>query len=299
MAKPRLFIGSSQKNLRVAQLLASSLKECAQVDIWNQGFFGVGEGYLETLVKKLEDYDFAAFIIAADDITLGEHESRPAPRDNVLFESGLFMGVLGRDRVFLVVDRSAADLKIPSDLAGITLAAYDGTRVAGNDKAAVLDAYLAISERIEASRFPYLVGEWRSEYPKTFEEGSPMVNEEMFVRTSGDSLNLITKSSSDDDFYISMGRIAMDRQIIGKWKSVAGQNNIQGVFMLIISPQADFMYGYFTAPDERGGIVCGTWVLAKMADADEAEINNRLRKARTMLKAITILGPATPPGAGN
>src|SRR5437016_4184291 len=193
MAQPKLFIGSSQKNLRVAQLLASSFSDCADVDIWNEGVFGLGYGFLETLVKKLEDYDFAAFVLASDDMTTSKDESKPAPRDNVLFESGLFMGVLGRDRVFLIYD-SSVGLKIPSDLAGVTLATYDGTRISGPEgKGAVRDAVLQISDRIKASRFPYLVGEWKSEYPMTFEEGYPMVTEEMYVRTSGDTLNLVTK----------------------------------------------------------------------------------------------------------
>lgn len=162
--------------------------------------------------------------------------------------------MLGRDRVFLVHDHSAG-LKIPSDLAGITLAPYDGTQLGSNDKGAVRDAYLMISESIKASRFPYLVGEWKSEYPMTFEEGCPMVSEEMYVRTSGDCLNLITKLSSHDDFYTAWGRIVIDRQIIGKWKSVTSKNNMEGVFMLTISPHANSMYGYFTSPDEKGGIV--------------------------------------------
>lgn len=56
------------------------------------------------------------FILAPDDMTFSKDETKPAPRDNVLFESGLFMGVLGRERVFLVYDQ-AVGLKIPSDLA--------------------------------------------------------------------------------------------------------------------------------------------------------------------------------------
>jgi len=294
MAQPRLFIGSSQKNLRVAQLLASSLEEFADVDVWNEGVFGLGYGFLETLVKKLEDYDFAAFVLAPDDMTNSKDESKPAPRDNVLFESGLFMGVLGRDRVFLVYDPNVG-LKIPSDLAGVTLATYDGSRLAGSEaKGAVRDAVLKISERINGSRFPYLVGDWKSEYPMTFEEGWPMVSEEMSVRTSGDTLALVTKTSSHDDFYSAWGRIVFDKQIIGKWRSREGTNNMEGIFMLTISPHANYMYGYFTTPNESGGIVYATWVLAKMGGS-EAEISERMRKARAMLKKLTITGsqPAT------
>jgi hypothetical protein len=41
MAKRKLFIGSSQKNLRVAGVLAEALEESAQVHVWNGGVFGL------------------------------------------------------------------------------------------------------------------------------------------------------------------------------------------------------------------------------------------------------------------
>ena len=45
---------------------------------------------------------------------------------------GLFMGAIGKDRVFIVCDRSV-EVKIPSDFAGITLAYYDGCRINDNE----------------------------------------------------------------------------------------------------------------------------------------------------------------------
>ena len=47
-----------------------------------------------------------------------------APRDNIVFELGLFMGALGRSRTFLVQPRGAG-LKVPSDLMGITPLTYE------------------------------------------------------------------------------------------------------------------------------------------------------------------------------
>ena len=298
MSLPKLFIGSSQKNLRVAQVLANSLKDAARVTVWNEGVFGLGYGFLETLVKKLEEYDFAAFILAPDDITTSKDESKLAPRDNVLFESGLFMGVLGRDRVFLVYDGSV-EIKIPSDLAGVTLATYDGTLVSGKEAAsAVREAVIQIGDRIKESHYPHLLGEWRSEYPMTFESGSPMASEVLAVRTSGDYLCLVTTTSSHEDYYTGWGRVVLDRQIIGKWKSREDSNDMEGVFMLTISPSANFMYGYFTTPDERGGIVYATWVLAKTAGADEAKLERRLADARKMLKGSTVFA-RRPRGAND
>jgi hypothetical protein len=37
MAHSKLFIGSTQKNLRVAKVLAKELQECAEVTVWNEG----------------------------------------------------------------------------------------------------------------------------------------------------------------------------------------------------------------------------------------------------------------------
>lgn len=296
MAKPKLFIGSSGKNVRVAQVLADRLEECAEVKVWDEGVFGLGQGFLETLVNMLEDYDFAAFILAPDDVTTSKDETKPAPRDNVLFESGLFMGVLGRDRVFLVYDQSVG-IKIPSDLAGVTLTSYDGSRMEEDEVSAVRKAVLQISERIKDSRFPYLVGEWKSEYPMTFEEGCPMVDETMYVRTSGDCLYLVTLASSLDDFYTAWGRVVLDRQIIGKWKSRKGSNNMEGIFILTISPHANYMYGYFTSPDELGGIVYATWILAKIHESDETKTAKSLEKARNMIKKTTVFGPTSQPAA--
>lgn len=290
MALPKLFIGSSGANVEVAKVLANNLEGLAEVKVWDENVFVIGEGFLEKLVKTVEDYDFAAFVLAADDMTTSKDQTKPAPRDNVLFESGLFMGLLGRDRVFLVYDKTQ-DIKIPSDFAGVTLATYDGDRIETDGPSAVRKAVSAISERIKACRFPHLLGDWKSEYPATYQDGSPMVTETLSIRASGDCLYFGTKESSVGDFYTVKGRMALERQILGKWVSRAGTNDLDGLFMLTVSPSGDFMYGYFTSPDVGGGIVYATWVLAKTAGADEAKIEKRLASARKRLKQATVLGP--------
>ena len=76
------------------------------------------------------DVDFAAFVFAHDDwttnsaSTTGETGSGQAsPRDNVVFEAGLFGGVLGMRRTFILHAHGA---KLPSDLLGLTCVRYDG-----------------------------------------------------------------------------------------------------------------------------------------------------------------------------
>jgi hypothetical protein len=292
MAKPKLFIGSSQKNLKVARVLAEALEESAEVRVWDEGVFGLNQGFLETLLKQLEEFDFAGFVLASDDLTTSGDESRPSPRDNVLFESGLFMGVLGRDRVFLVYDE-AVKLKIPSDLAGVTLASYDGSRMAGEPEAAIRSASRKINDAITASRYPHLVGDWKSVYPLTFEDGCPMVDEVIEVRPGRNGLTFATKTSSLNDFYTASGYLTLERQITGRWRSREGTNDMEGAFLLTVSPTSDLMYGYFTTPDAVGAVVFATWVMAKMTGADDATVNERIRKGQDRLARTTFSRPTT------
>jgi CRP/FNR family cyclic AMP-dependent transcriptional regulator len=48
----------------------------------------------------------------------------PVPRDNVVFEAGMSLGALGRERTVLVIPR-AKRTKLPSDLTGITPLEYN------------------------------------------------------------------------------------------------------------------------------------------------------------------------------
>jgi hypothetical protein len=44
MTKPSMFIGSSSEGLEAAQAIEFQLHQEADVTIWNEGFFGLGEG---------------------------------------------------------------------------------------------------------------------------------------------------------------------------------------------------------------------------------------------------------------
>jgi 8-oxo-dGTP pyrophosphatase MutT (NUDIX family) len=121
---PRVFVGSSFESDRVAKAIQNNLQNAAQVNPWYHGSFEVGHHVLEDLIGKAKDSDFGIFVLSPDDVTHSRGVDKSSPRDNTIFEAGLFMGMLGRDRVLLVVPRHP-EVKLPSDLAGITLASYD------------------------------------------------------------------------------------------------------------------------------------------------------------------------------
>jgi hypothetical protein len=86
---------------------------------------------LERLLELTQEVDFAAFVFAQDDWTTNSPPAsdpsgpgQASPRDNVVFEAGLFGGVLGMRRTFIL---HASGSKLPSDLLGLTCVRYAET----------------------------------------------------------------------------------------------------------------------------------------------------------------------------
>jgi hypothetical protein len=136
MPKPSLFIGSSTEGLDFARAVRTSLSDVAETTLWNDGVFSLGRTFIESLISALSRFDFAALILTPDDQMVVRNDETLGPRDNIVFELGLFMGRLGRERTFIVRPGSGP-LKIPSDLAGISVAAFDWPRSDGNYRAAL------------------------------------------------------------------------------------------------------------------------------------------------------------------
>ncbi len=124
MPKPYIFIASSSEGKEVAEAIQQNLWSEFETEIWSQGIFNAGEYILEGLIKKVGNSDFAIMALTSDDIVSTRGKEYDIPRDNVLFELGMFIGKLGRDRTFMVVDKRA-NLKLPSDLDGIITCSYE------------------------------------------------------------------------------------------------------------------------------------------------------------------------------
>lgn len=135
--KPRIFIGTSVERLDLGHAIQKNLEHDAEVTVWNQGVFQPSSYPLESLIDELDRTDFGLFVFAGDDITNIRGKDNLTIRDNVIFELGLFVGRLGRRRVFFLVPRGDENLSIPTDLWGITPLSYDPNRSDGNLVAAI------------------------------------------------------------------------------------------------------------------------------------------------------------------
>lgn len=115
---PKVFIGCSTSSINIAKDIQRELSDVSQVKIWNEGTFQLGQGNLGSLMKALDNFDFAILILTPDDKLVSDKNIMMSPRDNVIFELGLFMGRLGRNRAFVVMKEDQS-IKVPSDLNGI------------------------------------------------------------------------------------------------------------------------------------------------------------------------------------
>jgi hypothetical protein len=138
MDKPRLFLGSSGKQEKLLQALTRGLGDIAHVEPWMTSF-NPGTSTLERLLELTREVDFAAFAFAQDDWTASKPSApsepgsgQAAPRDNVVFEAGLFGGVLGMRRTFILHANGA---KLPTDLLGLTCVRYAGAMTPSETKA--------------------------------------------------------------------------------------------------------------------------------------------------------------------
>jgi len=122
--RPRVFVGSSTEGLAIARCLQSSFShDPVDVRIWTDGVFEATDVVIESLFAELDFADFAVLVATPDDQVIQRGLEQSIIRDNVLFELGLFMGRLGRERTFLVQPRGAS-VRLPSDLLGLVALDY-------------------------------------------------------------------------------------------------------------------------------------------------------------------------------
>ena len=150
---PVVFIGSSAESLAIASEVHRQLDNKAIVArLWTDGVFQASRTAIESLVTLASSADFACLVLSADDVTVSRGRRVPSPRDNVVFELGLLIGSLGRERVFLLKPKGV-DVRIPSDLLGVVWLEYargGPVKLSGRMRAAcssVLKAVRAVGPR--------------------------------------------------------------------------------------------------------------------------------------------------------
>ncbi len=126
--KPNIFIGYTTESYEIANRVKNFFSPDFECTLWSEGVFGANESFLGTLLKSAGMFDFGFMILSADDETFSKNKWFKSPRDNMVFEFGLFLGNLGKDRAFLIAEKGC---KMPTDMSGITYTHYETRMEAG------------------------------------------------------------------------------------------------------------------------------------------------------------------------
>jgi len=119
--RPNIFIASSKEALKIAYAVKSNFDAKADVDIWSENIFKANRNYLDTLLNRASFYDFVIAVFTGDDEAIIREKQVKVTRDNVIFEFGLFLGRLGPNRTFLVLEEG---VELFSDWSAIEVAKF-------------------------------------------------------------------------------------------------------------------------------------------------------------------------------
>lgn len=120
----KIFIGSSGTAQKKAKLLKRLLAELgADVICWFELYtFLLGKTTIDSLLEQTRKCHGAIFIFDKDDEIKSNGPPQFVPRDNVIYEAGLFAGALGKEAVAICLVPGAHQI---TDLDGVTYLNYD------------------------------------------------------------------------------------------------------------------------------------------------------------------------------
>ena len=125
--KPNVFVMSSSPGRTVADAVVEVLRETGELDVvyW-PGAFAKGAPYMETLRTATLRFDFGVLVITPDDTAHVRSVKVTQPRDNVIFELGLFLSALGPRRALpILVSKGGKHPSLPTDLLGVEMVRVD------------------------------------------------------------------------------------------------------------------------------------------------------------------------------
>ncbi|WP_286849569.1 MULTISPECIES: CBASS system CD-NTase-associated NAD(+) hydrolase Cap12 [Sphingobacterium] len=142
--KKRIFIGSSSEQLTTLNEIVDLFGDRIECIPWTDAF-ALNKSGLDSLIKQTRLADFSILIATKDDLTRQRGESLTKPRDNVIFEFGLFLGAAGPEKCYLIAEE---DTDLPTDLDGIAVAKFTRNSGQYNSLDKIVESIVAQVERV-------------------------------------------------------------------------------------------------------------------------------------------------------
>lgn len=152
--KPIIFVGSSTEQLELAQKIELWLdQEDCEVRMWTE-VFEAGDYTADRLLRESKKCDGAIFVFGEDDKTWFRSENLKSPRDNVVYELGLFTGSSSNESLKRIIFCRIGKSKVASDLEGISyiyIDPYNPTRPKTKEE---IKSYAKRIKRLNSSPAP-------------------------------------------------------------------------------------------------------------------------------------------------
>lgn len=234
-------------------------------------------GTLEALVRATRQYDFAILVLTPDDIARKKGVRLFLPRDNVVFELGLFMGTLGRDRTFILLKQQKDRIALPSDLDGITTAKFTGKDL----RSASEKLREAITREVSGVN---LTGQWYSSYQRHDPPVGKWVRDKTIVTAiPPQKLGFRNYDDPIGSKYEAVGEITGENEIVGVWRETLCGATARGSFHLYTDWFGHKLYGVCSGPASNGAHVYSGWVLVR-------EPNRLIEARRELCRANLVWG---------
>ena len=274
----RIFIASSNETLRHAKEFKRELLNAAQRNIevigwWeNNRIFGPGTMTLDELIQEVQRCDFGVVFFTEDERILKDDQEILCPSSNCIFESGLFIQGLGRERCLIL--SSVDPNQLPSDLRGL-----DYRRIARQENGQLDWTNALESLSLDIENLISNLGE-RQPY-----ESLPLITEERLKELEkGSTGNLITSGhiivnafqplELDNNFSARVISNIIDTDISYTYFFQSSERNIEIIARLIQS-LATVHIDAQTPNDRRTAITL---------DSNKIETQNNLRNLRRKLE---------------
>lgn len=151
-----IFIGSSTESLRVAQAVQTELRNRDSKYfpiLWNQSVIKSSQYIIPEITQQLHKSQYAIFIFNDDDWLRSRGKLSKITRDNVIFEFGLAVGILGLKNCFVLKTEGT---KIPSDFEGLAYSVFNQSNFSINPLAEIGQAITEFEHSIKTNDYEEL-----------------------------------------------------------------------------------------------------------------------------------------------